>query len=95
MNRKERQLKEFRTRWLRWLGQKTRRDGDAWATLSNCNWTAWASNTLDKHNVELSELSIMDGRMQIKKYFAKAIEVADLSDLHKLDQLYVNENFGL
>ncbi len=95
MNRKEQQLEKFRARWNKWLGQKTRADKEYWATLSNCNWTGWADKTLDKHGVDLPNLSIMAGRLQIKEYFAKAIECADMVDLCGLDMLYVNEKYGL
>lgn len=44
----EDELKKFKIRWLRWLGQKTRYDQDIWVTLLDCNWSSWASKVLEK-----------------------------------------------
>jgi hypothetical protein len=39
-------LEKLRTRWRRWLGNKTRRDKDNWITLLDSNWIGWAGNVM-------------------------------------------------
>ena len=86
MINKERLL-SMRTRWLRWLGQKTRKDKPYYTTLLDSNWMGWAQNVLDKNFLDLP-ISIKSSREQIKDFWRCAICVADVSDLLKLDNLY-------
>jgi len=90
MSNKLERLAKFRTRWLRWLGQKTR---DAWVDLLDSNWSGWASKTLDKHNVE--EPPLIRTCESVRLLFSKAIECADMRDLHALDELYCIEKYNL
>ncbi len=95
MNRKEQQLQEFRVRWMRWLGQKTRINKDYWTTLLNTNFCGWAEKTLSKHDINLPWLEISSSRAEVKIYYIEAIKCADMIDLCGLDQLYVNDKYGL
>lgn len=83
------ELEKFRSRWLRWLGQKTRCDKPYWTTLLNSNWIGWMEKVLEKHNFEPP--SKIDDRDDVKRWFEIAILEADMSDLRKLDELYCTE----
>lgn len=84
-------VEEFRTRWLRWLGQKTRRDKPYWVTLLDSNWSGWPSKVLEKHNIQVEALNLSSSRMIVKSYYTKAIKCADIDDLMRLDGLYCDE----
>jgi len=85
------ELEEFRTRWFRWLGQKTRVDKFNWVTLLDCNWTSWAQKILEDHNIDIKHLSISSLRDEVKNSFYRAIECADMKELRQLDNLYCIE----
>lgn len=91
-NAVDERLKKFRTRWLRWLGQKTRWDKSTWVTLLDCNYSGWASKVLEKHGFSsVKDLSIQSSRGDIKKYYELAIYEADMQDLMRLDSLYCQD----
>lgn len=85
-------LKKFRTRWLRWLGQKCRKDKPYWVTLLNTNWTSWADHVYMKNDID--SFVECQSRDYVKEYFSEAIEIADMHDLHKLDSLYCLERMA-
>jgi len=78
----------LKTRWRRWLGQKTRRDKPYWTTLLDCNWLGWASHVLDEHDIDIGQPTLRSGPQEIKAYYLQAIECAGFWDLMKLDGLY-------
>lgn len=85
----ENELQKFRSRWLRWLGQKTRCDKPFWTTLLNCNWTGWVEQTLEAHGFKPP--SKMYGRKNIKFWYSVAINEASMIELRRLDNLYCSE----
>jgi len=87
------ELELFRTRWNRWLGQKCRKDKPYWTTLLNTNWRGWATKVLLKNDINTSNLvaACLDKRENVKKYFAIAIQYADMKDLYALDSLYCQD----
>jgi hypothetical protein len=87
------ELEKFRIRWNRWLGQKCRKDKPYWATLLNSNWLGWATKVLLKNDISTSNLvaACLDNRINVKKYFAIAIQYADMQDLYALDSLYCQD----
>lgn len=85
------ELEKFRTRWYRWLGQKTRCDKYAWVTLLDCNWSGWASKVLEKHGFSVNPLSPKSSRGDVKYYYEFAIAEADMEDLRKLDNIYITD----
>jgi len=85
------ELEKFKTRWLRWLGQKTRWDKPTWVTLLDCNWSGWASKVLEKHGFDLVPLSINSDRMSVKYHYELAIYEADMHDLRALDGLFCQD----
>lgn len=96
-------LEKFRTRWYRWLSQKTRCDESYWVTLLDCNWSGWALRVLEKHNVGIEEFLWTEmyewagsgcyqaTREKIRAYYSLAIKHADMEDLHALDNLYCTD----
>lgn len=87
---------QFRTRWRRWLGNKTRRDKPAWVTLLDCNWLGWVEYVygqcdLDYHPVDLLSVT----RESLKALWLNAINHADMPMLDKLDGIYAAEKFDL
>lgn len=88
-------LEKFRTRWMRWLGNKTRIDKPYWVTLLDSNWSGWPDRTIGKHGDKAKAPPLMEStREAIKEYWEKAIEVADMDDLRKLDSQYADERFN-
>jgi hypothetical protein len=85
-------LEQFRTRWYRWLGQKCRTDKPYWLTLIDTNWFGWASNILEREYLFCPYAS--QTREEVKKYFHKAIECADMRDLRQLDNLYCEDKIS-
>ena len=85
-------LEKFRTRWYRWLGQKTRIDKSTWVELLDSNWIGWASNVLKKHNINFKEVLWGNSdRYGVKRHFSRAIKCADLRELGILDNLYCTD----
>lgn len=87
-------LEKFRSRWKRWLGQKTRVDKPYWTTLLNNNWMGWASKVLDKNNLDSINLGVEATCSDVKHYFKSAIDCADMKDLFGLDSLYCQEKIN-
>ena len=83
------ELEKLRTRWLRWLGQKTRCDKPYWTTLLESNWKGWATKVLDRPSINMSKyLSIEASRTDVQYYYGIAIHEANMKELMQLDELY-------
>lgn len=92
----EERTKQSRTRWLRWLGQKTRSDNSSWVELFSSNYSGWASKVLENHDIIKKSFCVWrpgEGPplREIKEYFSAAINCASLFELSQLDELYVSE----
>ena len=83
-------INKMRTRWKRWLGQKTRWDKPSWVTLLDSNWKAWASRVLSQNDIH-EQLDMYADRITIKNYYSKAIDIADMEQLGQLDMLYCED----
>ena len=83
------ELEIFRTRWRMWLGQKCRKDKPHWATLLNSNWMGWAESVYSKNNIDSNPVDY--DRDSVKNHYKGAIELADMKDLRRLDNLYCTE----
>lgn len=86
------ELEIFRTRWYRWLGQKCRKDKPYWTTLLSSNWTGWAEMVYEKKSMEC--LVGNWTRAYVKEFYRGAIELANLDDFLKLDNLYCTEKIN-
>lgn len=84
-------LDKLRTRWLRWLGQKTRCDKPYWVTLLDCNWTGWASMVLERVGLDTEYLSPFSSRISVYYYFQTAIDEATMEELEKLDNIFCTD----
>ena len=92
-NKKEKnETEKFRTRWMRWLGQKCRLDKENWVTLLDSGWMAWVSCVYHKHGIPYKPLGFMVDRVVVYMVWQKAIEVSDMNDMHKLDGMYCTDN---
>lgn len=86
------ELDKFRTRWLRWLGQKTRRDKYVWAELLASNWVGWVTNVLSRSGFEVDWLLLKNQNYEtVKNYWDIAIREATMEDLRRLDLLFAND----
>lgn len=81
-------LEEFRTRWRRWLGQKTRIDKLTWITLLDSRWVGWAQRVCSDAGLEYVPLPYYADRETVKERFLDAINHADIAALYRLDGLY-------
>ena len=85
-------VQQFRTRWRRWLGNKTRRDMPTWVTLLDSNWMGW----VERVSPDYISLRLEDaGRENVKALWLAAIDAASMDDLYRLDELYAAEKAGL
>lgn len=89
------ELEKFRTRWMRWLGKKTRVDKPYWVTLLDANWSGWMNGTRLRHGIESAYRNLFEStREKVKADWIAAIKVADMNDLRKLDGLYADEKYN-
>jgi hypothetical protein len=84
-------IEKLRTRWRRWLGNKTRADKPHWTTLLQSNWSGWAESTLRDNGQACAGLSWGTPREIVKAQFAHAIDVATMRELADLDGVYAAE----
>jgi len=85
------ELNKFRTRWLRWLGQKTRNDKSYWVTLLDSNWSSWPKGVFERKGLYYPYISVSSSREDVYYIFRCAIYEADMKDLMKLDNLFCTE----
>ena len=78
----------LKTRWKRWLGQKTKWGKPYWTTLLTSNWLGWASHVLAEHGIDMDRPTVDSHPLEIREYYLQAIECAGSWDLMKLDGLY-------
>jgi len=88
------ELEKFRTRWNRWLGQKTREDRMNWIDLLNCYWSGWANKIMERLGENLT-ININSDRREVYHIFQWAIAEATVKELLALDNLYATERAGL
>jgi len=85
------EILKLKSRWLRWLGQKTRIDKPYWVTLLESNWMGWALSVLSKHTESHWWYPPEKNRVAVKDFFHLAILYSDHRDLLRLDNLYATE----
>lgn len=84
-------LEQFRTRWRRWLGNKTRINEPTWVTLLDCNWLGWVDRVFTDADIDYHGITFMASREEVKEAYARAIDNATMEHLYKLDSLYATE----
>lgn len=86
-------LEKFRTRWRRWLGNKTRWDEPHWTTLLDSNWLGWVDKVFSANGFDYHGLNFMSDREEVKAAYSRAIDNATMDQLYALDGLYAEEKF--
>jgi len=86
---------KFRSRWRRWLGNKTRFDQPCWTTLLDSRWVGWAEKVFSDAGLDWEVLGFTADREKVKEVFSRAIDNADMDALKRLDGLYCAEKLGL
>lgn len=94
MGKSKTSLEEFRTRWRRWLGNKTRKNEPHWITLLDSNWVSWVQGVCYDAGLDYVSLAFTTPRDVIKARFLDAINHASMDDLYKLDEIYVTNKYG-
>jgi len=85
-------LEEFRSRWFRWLGQKTRYDRVTWVELLDCNWSGWANKINDRLvQVKYPSITLKSTRSDVYYCFQDAIAEATMEELVQLDNLFCTD----
>jgi len=82
------QLEKSRTRWRRWLGNKTRCDKSNYLTLLESNWLGWVNEVLGDLYVPIGYGA---ARQDIKELYLMAINHANMTQLRRLDNIYAIE----
>ena len=85
------QLNKFRSRWRRWLGNKTRRGKPYYLTLLDSNWLGWVDRVYQQFDLEYKQPGFLASREEIKALYLTAINMADMDLLQKLDSLFAAE----
>lgn len=85
-------VEKFRTRWRRWLGNKTAIGKPYWTTLLGSRWPGWCRAVCREHGMKYE----MDWtRESVKKMFGACIDVATMRELMRLDDIYASEKLGI
>jgi len=81
---------KLRTRWRRWLGNKTKQGYPYWVTLLDSEWAHWAASVLDDERLSWKDAT----RENVKAYWLRAINKATMRELYRLDDVYAIERMG-
>lgn len=79
---------EFRSRWMRWLGQKCRFDRPHYVELLSSNYMGWVDQVYDKWDEQYGRIGFESDRLTVYAYYKKAIQKADGELLRKLDNIW-------
>lgn len=85
-------LLRFRTRWRRWLGNKTARGKDHWVTLVDSRWSGWCREVCEDHGMDCD---LKWSREAVKRLYGRCIDVATFDELLALDGIYAAERANL
>ena len=80
---------QWRTRWRRWLGAKTRINESEWTVLLKSNWMGWASRITGRH-LKQNEWT----RENVRSLYLEAINKASEIDLDRLDSIFCEDQFN-
>ena len=88
-------LEKFKSRWRRFVGQKTRIDKPYWTSLLDNIWSSWCDKVLEENTFYFEPLRLFEQedklRMNLRNRFNLAIDCATMRDLIKLDNIYCQE----
>lgn len=88
-----RELERMRTRWRRWLGARTRTNEHDWTNLLDTNWSGWVNRVLMKNGHPYHPIPMMGGPLAIRAFYSKAIDIADVEDMRRLDSIFAERKF--
>ena len=75
----------FRTRWRKWLGNKTAAGKPYWITLLDSRWSDWCQAVCRDHEISYK----MDWtRESVKCMYRTCIDIATMRELIELDDIY-------
>ena len=83
-------LKYLKTRWRRWLGNKTAYNKPYWTSLLDTRWSCWCDCVCRNHSIKYE----MDWtREAVKSMYSLCIDIATMDELRNLDGIYAMEKF--
>ena len=85
------ELRSFRTRWRRWLGNKTAVGRPYWSTLLDSNWSRWCRRVCADHGIEYE---MQWSHESVRRQYRACIDVATMQELLELDNIYAAEKAG-
>lgn len=85
-------VENFRTRWRRWLGNKTAVGKLYWTTLLDSKWSGWCRRVCQNHGIEYK---MAWSRESVKDMYRACIDVATMRELMLLDNIYAGDKLGI
>lgn len=84
----EADIERLKTRWRRWLGNKTAQRKAYWTTLLDATWSGWCRRVCKSHEIEYR---LKWDREDVKRLYGRCIDVATFEELLALDGIYAAE----
>jgi len=84
-------LEKSRTRWRRFIGQKTRVGNTNWVDLLDSNWAGWVGKIIRKAGFDITPITWESDLRHVYHSFNFAINEASMEDLRQLDELYIQD----
>lgn len=81
-------MEYLKTRWRKWLGNKTAYNKPYWTTLLDSKWTHWCQLVCQNHKIDYS---VDWTRESVKHLYRICIDVATMEELMRLDDIYASE----
>jgi len=90
-------LEKFKTRWRRWLGNKTRINEPHWVTLLDSNWIGWVDKVMgdDYKPINIYAIDPALAPLLIRDLYRQAIDRATMDQLYELDGIYCADKLKL
>jgi len=86
--------KRLRTRWRRWLGNKTATNKPYWTDLLDSNWSSWCRRVCQNHGIGI-EYEMGWTKESVKSMYRFCIDIATIEELMNLDGIYAAEKAGI
>lgn len=84
----EADIERLKTRWRRWLGNKTAQGKAYWTTLLDSTWSGWCRRVCENHEMYYE---LEWSREAVKRLYGRCIDVATFEELLALDGIYADE----
>ena len=86
------EVEHFRTRWRRWLGNKTAAGKPYWTTLLDSRFSGWCRRVCRAHGIEYEMAWTQES---VKRMYSICIDAATMRELMKLDDIYASDKLGI